>query len=290
MNLFEIIWTEMLRDAMPWASQFFLAVTELGGSNAYLLILVIGFWAVNKRETIVFGLIYLFSGAINFWLKGTFANPRPPVSDWLPGATASGYSLPSGHAQSSTVVYSWLSIKLKKWWTTIAFITVILLVGISRVYLGVHWLGDVLAGWAVGLLIVLALWRFETPISTFLSRYSRDVLYLALLCLGIVATIITELVFTAPGDDFGSTGGLIIGFAIGLWLEGRYVNFATEAQNGQRWRLVLRVIFGIGVVLIFMYGLPLFLPSETLFRLIRYAVVGFVGSFLWPLIFTRIGL
>ncbi len=290
MNLFEIIWTEMLRDTMPWASQFFLAVTELGGSNAYLLILVIGFWAVNKRETIVFGLIYLFSGAINFWLKGTFANPRPPVSDWLPGATASGYSLPSGHAQSSTVVYSWLSIKLKKWWTTIAFITVILLVGISRVYLGVHWLGDVLAGWAVGLLIVIALWRFETPISTFLSRYSRDVLYLSLLALGIVATIITELVFTAPGDDFGSTGGLIIGFAIGLWLEGRYVNFATEAQNGQRWRLVLRVIFGIGVVLIFMYGLPLFLPSDTLFRLIRYAVVGFVGSFLWPLIFTRIGL
>jgi membrane-associated phospholipid phosphatase len=290
MNLFEIIWTEILRSALPWASEFFLAVTELGGSNAYLLILVIGFWAVNKRETIILGLIYLFSGAVNFWLKGTFANPRPSVSDWLPGATASGYSLPSGHAQSSTVVYGWLGVKLKKWWTAVAFITVIFLVGISRVYLGVHWLGDVLAGWAVGLLIVLVFWRFEAPISRYLSRYSRDVLYLSFLLLGVVATVITELVFTAPGDDFGATGGLIVGFAIGLWLEGRYVNFTTEAQNGQRWRLVLRVILGIVVVLVFMYGLPIFLPSGTLFRLIRYAVVGFIGSFLWPLIFTRIGL
>jgi len=290
MNLFDIMWTDILRDTMPWADQFFLAVTELGGSNAYLLILVLGFWAVKKRETIIFGLIYLFSGAVNFWLKGTFANPRPPVSDWLPGATASGYSLPSGHAQSSTVVYSWLSIKLKKWWVAVVFVTIIVLIGLSRIYLGVHWLGDVLAGWAVGLLIVITFWRLETPISVFLSRYSRDVLYLSLLVLGIAATAITDLVFTAPGDDFGSTGGLIVGFAIGLWLEGRFVNFTTEAKNGQRWRLVLRVVLGIVLVLVFMYGLPLLLPTGKWFRLIRYAVVGFVGSFLWPLIFDRIGL
>ena len=87
---------------MPWAGPFFLYVTELGGSNIYLAIILIGFWAVKKRETIVFALLILLSGMLNYWLKGAFMHPRPPETDWIEGATASGYSLPSGHAQSAT--------------------------------------------------------------------------------------------------------------------------------------------------------------------------------------------
>ena len=66
---------------MPWAGPFFLYITELGGSNIYLAIILIGFWAVKKRETIVFALLILFSGMLNYWLKGAFMHPRPPETD-----------------------------------------------------------------------------------------------------------------------------------------------------------------------------------------------------------------
>jgi membrane-associated phospholipid phosphatase len=286
---FDFIWTETMRELMPWAGPFFLYVTELGGSNIYLAIILIGFWAVKKRETIVFALLVLFSGMLNYWLKGAFSNPRPPETDWLEGASASGYSLPSGHAQSATTFYGWLGIKIKTWWMAIISLALIVLIGLSRVYIGVHWMGDVLLGWAVGAILILFVWRFQEPVQSYLSKYSRDLLYLLLVVFGIVVTILTELIIHVPDDNFGANGGLLVGLAIGLWLEGKYVNFSTESSNNLH--LALRVIIGLVLVFLLMNGLALFLPTDIYWlRMIRYALVAIVGAFIWPLIFERIHL
>ena len=291
MSLFDIVWTQALRDLMPWAAIFFLAITELGGTYAYLIILILGFWVVDKRETIGLGIVYLFSGTVNYLLKGIIVNPRPPELEWLPGATASGYSFPSGHAQSSSVVYGWLALKLKRWWTSILLASIIFLVGLSRVYLGVHWLGDVIAGWGIGLFIIVIFWKFEKPIETYFSQISRDLKYCIILAVGLILTAIMELLINVPDSNFGSTGGLIVGFTIGLWLEGRYVNFSTSPKNGERWRLVLRVMIGFIIVVALMLGLSPFLPSDVVWtHMLRYAIVGIVGTFIWPLIFTKIDL
>jgi membrane-associated phospholipid phosphatase len=285
---FDFQWTIIMRELMPWAGPFFLLITELGGTNVYLAIILIGYWAVKKRETIVFALLILFSGMLNYWLKGAFMNPRPPETDWIKGATAAGYSLPSGHAQSSTVFYGWLGIKIRTWWMAILSIALIVLIGLSRVYMGVHWMGDVLLGWIIGAVLILFVWRFQGPIETYLSTYSRDLLYLLLVVFGIVATILTELFIQVPDDNFGANGGLLVGLAIGLWLEGRYVNFTTKSDNNLR--LALRVIIGVVLVFLLMNGLSLIFPSDVYWRMIRYAIVAIVGAFIWPLIFERIHL
>lgn len=291
MSLFDTVWTQALRDLMPWATIVFLAITELGGTYAYLIILILGFWVIDKRETIGLGMVYLFSGAVNYLLKGLIMHPRPPQAEWLPGASASGYSFPSGHAQSSAVVYGWLAIKIRRWWTTLIFGAIIFLVGISRIYIGVHWLGDVLAGWAIGIGIVLLFWKLERPIEARLSSLNRDLKYGLLLAIGIGLTIIMELIISVPDSNFGSTSGLIVGFAIGLWLEGKYINFSTTPKNCEKWRLVLRVVFGFILVVGLMLVLTEFLGSDIVWtHMLRYAIVAVVGTFVWPAIFSRLGL
>jgi len=93
---------------------------------------------------------------LNFLLKAVFARPRPTFSD--PLATALYYSFPSGHAMMSLIAYGLLGYFLfnalpERWQRVVVsagLIVLILLIGFSRIYLGVHYLSDVLAGFAVG--------------------------------------------------------------------------------------------------------------------------------------------
>jgi undecaprenyl-diphosphatase len=95
----------------------------------------------------------------NLALKETFQRTRPSLFQEI--ATLHSYSFPSGHAMGSAAVYGALAVSVARSvprWRKPAFAiasALILLIGLSRIYLGVHWLTDVLAGWAAGLAIAL---------------------------------------------------------------------------------------------------------------------------------------
>lgn len=94
-----------------------------------------------------------------------------------------------------------------------------------------------------------------------------------------------------PNDTFGSYGGLIIGVALGLLLEMRFVNFSIEPHEGQKWRLVLRAVIGLKLVIGLVLGLSPILPTEVIWlRMIRYCLATVVGLFIWPLIFKKVNL
>jgi membrane-associated phospholipid phosphatase len=134
---------------MPWAELFFRGISELGSDFFYMILIGVGFWVVNKRAAILTAFVLLASSTSNYLLKITFKVPRPPTTNWVPGVSVSNYSLPSGHAQNSMTIWGWLGIKIKTWWLRTLSVVLIGLIGISRVYIGVHWLGDVVAGWLV---------------------------------------------------------------------------------------------------------------------------------------------
>jgi len=295
MFLFDTLWTEAFRSLMPWAGLFFRVITELGSDYFYVALIIIGFWAVDKRASTVTAFVLIASVVSNYWLKITFRHPRPPSTNWLPGADASNYSLPSGHAQNSTTFWGWLGIKIKTWWMGVLSAVLIVLIGLSRIYIGVHWLGDVLSGWAVGLFLLIVLWRLEEPTRATLSKYNPNMLYLGLVVFGLVAMILTEFLspvtIVGSKDNFGANGGLIIGWSIGLVLERRYVNFEVTLKNGEKWRLALRGIIGLILVFVTMLGLSPMLPTDVyLLRAIRYALVAIVVAFVWPFLFEKLGL
>jgi membrane-associated phospholipid phosphatase len=295
MFLFDTFWTEALRWLMPWAGPFFRVITELGSDYFFVALIAIGFWAVDKRASAVTAFVLIVSVVSNYWLKITFRHPRPPSTNWLPGADASNYSLPSGHAQNSTTFWGWLGIKIKSWWMGVLSAGLIVLIGLSRIYIGVHWLGDVLSGWAVGLLLLIVLWRLEEPTRATLSKYNPNMLYLGLVVFGLVAMILTELLspvtIVGSKDNFGANGGLIIGWSIGLALESRYVNFEVTPKNGEKWRLALRGIIGLILVFAIALGLSPMLPTDVYWlRAIRYALVAIVVAFFWPFLFEKLGL
>ncbi|WP_291526101.1 phosphatase PAP2 family protein [Branchiibius sp. NY16-3462-2] len=94
-------------------------------------------------------------------VKNTVGRARPPIADML-GASPHSYSFPSGHTAMSTVLYGVLTVVLcrhvahgvGRWLLAVNAALLVVGVGLSRVYLGFHWLTDVLAGWALGGAIV----------------------------------------------------------------------------------------------------------------------------------------
>jgi hypothetical protein len=267
----------------------------LGSEYFYVFLIAIWFWVEDKRGSMLTLLVLIVSIVSNYWLKIFFKHPRPPMENWLLGVNASNYGLPSGHTQNSMVVWGWLSLKRWSWWMGVLSVVLIGLIGLSRIYIGVHWLGDVVAGWAVGFLLLMALWKLEEPIHSFLSKYNPNLQYLGLIIFGVGAMILTEFFSPVSAEgleaNFGSHGGLIIGLGVGLALEKRYVSFEILPNRGEKWRVALRVIFGLIMIFAIAASLSYILPEEVYWMsAIQYASITISVIFIWPLLFKKLGL
>ncbi|MHA2025401.1 MAG: phosphatase PAP2 family protein [Candidatus Thorarchaeota archaeon] len=283
--------TDVLRNVLPGLGDFFVLISQLGGELFYIGLLLVGFWAYNKRASILATYILVAGVLANYWVKYIIANPRPPSGNWYPGADAPNYSTPSAHSQNSATLYGWFTGKAKTWWMALIAIVLTGLIGISRVYLGVHYLGDVILGWGLGIVFVLVFFYIENPMREYLSRFKTENLLLVLAVIGFLMTLIASLLPQPPDDNFGSYGGLTIGLALGLILEMRFVDFSVEPHEGQKWRLVLRAFIGLVLVVGLILGLSSILPSEEIWlRMIRYLLAAVVGVFVWPYIFKKANL
>jgi undecaprenyl-diphosphatase len=151
-----------------WVEGMVRDFTSLGGSGLLILIVsaVSGYLLLQgKYEQAGVLLAAVIGGAfLSFLLKGIFDRPRPDLI--LPGNYVSNASFPSGHSLLAAATYLTLGGLLAQFQTQrrlkafIIFLCVfiMLLVGFSRVYLGVHWPSDVLAGWTIGAIWALICW------------------------------------------------------------------------------------------------------------------------------------
>lgn len=128
----------------PFLDQIVNIVTHLGDETFFTVIGMFVFWCVNKKWGYRFMILGLSGTALNQLLKAIFLIPRPWVLDpsfsivEAAREAADGYSFPSGHTQSAAAVFGTLAVWLNKKWSTALCIALILLVGFSRMYLGVH--------------------------------------------------------------------------------------------------------------------------------------------------------
>jgi membrane-associated phospholipid phosphatase len=141
-------------------TEFFEAVTTLGNGIVLAGVAAIAAYLLARRryyaEAVLMVLAYVGAQVLSYSLKLAFRRDRPFFTD--PLATLSTYSFPSGHATVSIAVYGALSLVLLRRLTgparvvcLAAAVLLVSLIGFSRLYLGVHFLSDVLAGFSVGL-------------------------------------------------------------------------------------------------------------------------------------------
>ena len=141
-------------------TEFFEAVTTLGNGIVLAGVAAIAAYLLARRryyaEAVLMVLAYVGAQVLSFSLKLAFRRDRPFFTD--PLATVSTYSFPSGHATVSIAVYGALCLVLVRRLTgparvvcVAAAVLLVSLIGFSRLYLGVHFLSDVLAGYSVGL-------------------------------------------------------------------------------------------------------------------------------------------
>ena len=151
-----------------WLPKVAADITALGGGVVLTLIVlvVIGFLLMQRLwlTALATALASLTGGWAVDLIKGQVLRARPDLVPHL--VDASGYSFPSGHATSSAVVYLTLAAlagqvtrdRAARRYLLIVAVLLVGAIGCSRVYLGVHWPSDVLAGWSFGTLWALGWW------------------------------------------------------------------------------------------------------------------------------------
>jgi membrane-associated phospholipid phosphatase len=280
---------DVVRGAQSLASPALTAAMKgfslLGTEICYLVLLPLVYWCVDKRRGLRLGVLVFFSTAVNLRLKLVFAQPRPYDLD--PGvgmALEHTYGLPSNHAQTSAVLWgSAASIFRPRWGLALA-IVLPFLVGLSRIYLGVHFPTDVLAGWAIGAAIVLLDRLLGDRIERFVSGL-RETIALALVT---AAALGMNLLYMSDT----SLSGAFFGLAGAAVYARKGAPFSVEGSLRKR---ALRYLFGMATVAI-VYALPKLLLAGVeaggppLLRFLRYALLGSWVSAGAPWLFMKLGL
>jgi len=316
LDLSLVIAFQSLGDWLVSPMQFF---SFLGTQEFYILILPILYWCIDTRLGIRVGVIMLFSSGLNFILKIPFRSPRPYwVSPEVKPLWAEiDFGIPSGHSQQAVTVWGFMAGYLRKTWAWAIAIFLMLMIGLSRVFLGAHFLLDVFTGWLFGALLLWLFLRYWDAVVAWVSRQSlgRQITYAFLVSFGMILIgwilIVLNRDFSLPetwlvnaariGDEeiapytlnriitsAASLFGLLLGVA---WLTPR----GGWQASGPVWMRAARYVVGVIGVLIIWYGLGLVFPrGEALLpfvlRYIRYGLLGLWISAGAPLVFMKLKL
>jgi membrane-associated phospholipid phosphatase len=304
-----------LRDLIPWGYQilleiqewrtpflnrFFLGVTALGDAPFYIMLLPLLYWCVHKQVALGLTFVYLSSTYVNNLLKSIFAIPRPGDEALAPLLEKAGIaervrpladtydpSWPSNHAQGSTVTWGYLASRLPRNWTWIVAAVLIALVSFSRLFLGVHFPQDVIAGILIGA-AYLGLWiALEPRARDTVGTWSFGARLGAVIAIPVVALILFS------DYDSARLNGVIVGMGVGHLLQERWLSFDPR---GLWWKRIVRGLIGLALVGGAYLGLAAVFPEveartvAVILRAVRYGIVGVVGTLLAPWLFLRLRL
>lgn len=284
----------------PVLDQVMSLITRLGEEAVFLVAALFVFWCVDKYRGYYLLAVGFVGTILNQFLKLVFRIPRPWVQD--PEFTivesargaATGYSFPSGHTQNVVGTFGAIALTNRRVLVRVLSLALIVLVPLSRMYLGVHTPLDVGVSFVLALVLVFLL----RPLFTDAERHPGR-LYGMLLVMAAVAVaylLFVEL-YPFPADidpDNYAEGvknaysllGAVLGVNLAHLIDDKLVRFRTEAPPAGQ---ALKLVLGLAAVLAVKEGLKPLL--NTLFaghmaaHGVRYFAVVLVAGCLWPMLF-----
>jgi len=278
-----ILWFQQLSPTLDVPFRFF---TFLGEEEFFLLLLPLIYWCLDRRTGARLTVVFLLSAYSNAVAKFLAHQPRPFEYDPRVRALveAEGWGLPSGHTQNTVVVWGDLAAQVRRTWLWALAALLMLMVPLSRVYLGVHFPTDLLGGYLLGAtLLLLYLWvepRGEAWLEE--KGFAWQ--------LGLALTVPLLLVLLLPTQDGVTAGATLAGMGAGFVLERRWIGFES---GGAWWKRTIRYLLGVVVLFGLWMGLRMAfsgLEPVLLFRFVRYGIVGLWGSLGAPWAFTKLRL
>ncbi len=286
---------------LPCLDQLMLAITQLGEETVFLVVALFLFWCVDKYRGYYVLTVGFVGTMLNQFLKLWFRIPRPWIIDSnftiLEQAreAASGYSFPSGHTQSAVGTFGAIACTEKHRWIKFVAIAAAVLVGFSRMYIGVHTPLDVFVSAAIALMLIAIM----KPLVLHHFQRSFPYVFSLMLVMGVSLLCFVEF-YNFPSDiDIHNLNsgienaytliGCLVGFIIVYILDEKWLNFSTDAVW---WAQILKVMGGLIVVLAVKSGLKMplnMLLGDYIGRAVRYALVVIVSGTLWPLTFRFFG-
>lgn len=265
----------------PFLDNFFLAITTVGSQPAYILLASFIYWCFDKKTGIRAMYIILFSAFAAIFAKNLFAMPRPP--EVLHKIQENEFGFPSGHAQVSASFWGYLGGRIKNPWLITAGIIAVLSISLSRIYLGVHYAGDVVGGIIFGLSVALISIKTESGIIYKLEKLSRISRFAVAVMLPVIMVTIAFMQRNLLKEQM-EIGFVMAGIGVGYLLEEERVRIENAKNNMSR---IIRAVVGTGVLgVVYLISNMLFLINPN-FIFLNYASLGFSSTFIVPWIFKK---
>jgi membrane-associated phospholipid phosphatase len=271
--------------AGSWLDFCMPVITSAGSETFYMIALPVLYWCWDRRRALYVGAVFLTAMTVNDALKYTYNHPRPDPARLLPGIRElaekympRGPGFPSGHAQGSVTFWGTIAVLSGNRTAGALCILMILMVSYSRLYMGVHYMGDIIGGLVLGILCLVII----IPAAILTEKYYRSINSILITAVLIILPIIIYNVL--PGMHNNTTMGTISGFLIGALIAEDRIRF--NPQNRLPYQLA-KIAIGIAVVAAIRFGLKFILPDSAAAGFFRYWCIGFWCAFGAPYVFGK---
>ncbi len=275
-------------------------ITLLGEETFFMIAAMVVMWCISKKWGFRLMLTGLVGNTLNQLLKAIFLIPRPwvldPSFEIVESAreAASGYSFPSGHTQSAANVFGTFAAWSRKKWVAVVCTVMVLLVGFSRNYLGVHTPLDVVTSIVTGLVTIVVMtalldWAEKSTTGKIVVRVG-SVLFMVVLILYMTLAPVREANMPEIDAHNLKTAWTLLGSGAGIvvawWVDEKKLHFPID---GVWWAQVLKIVIGMALIMGVRLGMKPVLAAifgdQAFTSAIRYFLMVMVGGILWPMTF-----
>jgi len=289
----------------------FKAITYLGEPIVFIVMVAVFYIIYDKRFAKNLALSLLFTTYLNELFKNIFMDSRPSATNIDPdkitpenpdGLIETSYGFPSGHTQTAVGTWGYIGYNFRKrLYIVIILGIIIFLVAISRMIIGVHDLQDVIGGFSIGLIVLLAFMYLEPYGTKQFNTLNLPIKLIVIVVASLVLFLLGIFLFPTSGTDllpapvafsdtggFSQVGGILLGFGIAYVLENEYVKYEPSKLD-LKWKII-NLVIGLVILFVVYFALEAIkgLFDSVFYRYARYAIVGFVLGYVVPLIFVKL--